>query len=483
MINRGIEYTLNLEYEKAVSVFDSIISQSPDDPQGYFLKSAVYFWIYTENYGNEEIGQQFEDLSEKAIEVAEARLELNEEDEDALFYLGGTYGTLGRYYLITRSWLNAYWNGRKGKNYLEEVVELNPQYYDAYLGLGIYHYFADVLPGIVKALSFILGFKGDREKGLEELYLAMNKGTITRDEARVFLAMTFLFVENDYERALPFFKTLVERYPTNGSFVAALGRVHLNLGQRDRAMALFNRILDKNLSRPKFTQNQANYLIGEIFFKRNDFKTAQSYFYKSIENTLRAEPDNHYWTYTRGNLRIGECYEIFGQRQQAIPYYQKVLDGKSDWGKDDAEERIEYPMREIDIELIQASNYRELSKYDKALAILNKLQSQAETSEDDYFKLKQAEIYYQLGRVSFDQKKYPDTIKLFTKVLESDDIEPERILYWSHFYIAEAYRYSDNRALAATHYEEAAESEDPRLKIKIKMSIAKMPESELATPQ
>jgi tetratricopeptide (TPR) repeat protein len=248
-------------------------------------------------------------------------------------------------------------------------------------------------------------------------------------------------------------------------------------------MALFNRILDENLSRPKFTRNQANYLIGEIYFKRNDFKTAQSYFYKSVENTLRAAPDNHYWTYTRGNLRIGECYEIFGQRRQAIPYYKKVLDGKSEWGKDDAEERLEKPMRAIDIELIQASNFRELTKFDHASEILNTLRTKADSTEDDYIKLKRAEIYYQLGRVSFDQKKYPDTIKLLTKALESDDIEPERILYWSHFYLAEAYRYSDNRALAATHYEEAAESEDPRLKIKIKMSIAKMPESELATPQ
>ena len=64
----------------------------------------------------------------------------------------------------------------RGKNYLEDVVEKDPTYYDAYLGLGIYHYLADILPKFVKILSFVLGVEGDRDKGIVELNIAAEKG-------------------------------------------------------------------------------------------------------------------------------------------------------------------------------------------------------------------------------------------------------------------------------------------------------------------
>jgi tetratricopeptide (TPR) repeat protein len=162
----GIDLGTNLHYKESYEVFQKLIELEPDNPRGYFLRSAIYFWMFSEDMKNEEVGNKFRDLSYEAVEIAEAKLEENENDIEAKFFLGGAYGSLGRYYAMTKSFLNAYWYGKKGKNHLEEVVEMDSTYYDAYLGLGIYHYLADILPRFVKILSFIFGMEGDKEQGI-----------------------------------------------------------------------------------------------------------------------------------------------------------------------------------------------------------------------------------------------------------------------------------------------------------------------------
>ncbi|HID38369.1 MAG TPA: hypothetical protein EYP36_02500 [Calditrichaeota bacterium] len=163
-IQRGVNLTLNMRFEKAIALFDSIIQEYPQDPAGYFLKSAVYFWMYTQDVRMADVGTLFETISKTGIEVAENRLDENENDLDAKFYLGAIYGNLGRYYIMNSSWIKAYWYGSEGKDLLKEIIESNPEYYNAYLGLGIYHYYADILPGVIKVLSYILGIKGISRK-------------------------------------------------------------------------------------------------------------------------------------------------------------------------------------------------------------------------------------------------------------------------------------------------------------------------------
>ena len=68
--------------------------------------------------------------------------------------------------------------------------------YDAYLGLGIYNYLADVLPKFVKVLSFILGINGDKELGLKQIRLAHEKGVFTKTEALFFLGAIYFLPPN-----------------------------------------------------------------------------------------------------------------------------------------------------------------------------------------------------------------------------------------------------------------------------------------------
>jgi len=230
MAIRGIDYASSLKFTKANEIFDRMIAMDPKNPQPYFLKSATYFWMFSSDMHNEALGEEFKDHSYKAVEVAEERLDENDEDIDARFYLGGAYGSLGRYYGIKKSYLNAYWYGKKGVNILEEVVEQDSTYYDAYLGLGIYHYLADVLPRFVKILSFVLGIDGDRQMGINELNLAATKGVYTRTEASFFLGAIYTYREREYQQALEIWDKLLQRYFDNLGVLIYLGVTYLRMG-------------------------------------------------------------------------------------------------------------------------------------------------------------------------------------------------------------------------------------------------------------
>ena len=103
-----------------------------------------------------------------AIEVGEAAIDRNPDDLSARFFVGGAYGYKARYLALQEKWWPAYRTGRRGVKQLEEVVKRDPDFADAYLGLGIYHYYSDVLPGVLQFLGTFVGVNGDRERGLRE---------------------------------------------------------------------------------------------------------------------------------------------------------------------------------------------------------------------------------------------------------------------------------------------------------------------------
>ena len=121
LVNQGIDLVYNMKFEEADIKFDEMIRINPENAQGYFFKSGNYFWWFSINIQNDEIGEKFKEFSFQAVKIAKKMLDKNENDIDALFYLGGAYGNLGRYYGMTNSWLKAYWYGKKGKNYLKKV--------------------------------------------------------------------------------------------------------------------------------------------------------------------------------------------------------------------------------------------------------------------------------------------------------------------------------------------------------------------------
>jgi tetratricopeptide (TPR) repeat protein len=472
---KGIDLGTNLHYEESYEVFQELIRLEPDNPRGYFLRSAIYFWMFSEDVKNEEVGNKFRDLSYEAVEIAEAKLEQNENDIDAMFFLGGAYGSLGRYYAMTKSYLNAYWYGKKGKNYLEDVVELDSTYYDAYLGLGIYHYLADILPRFVKILSFILGMEGDKEEGIREIELASEKGVYTKTEAMFFLGALYTYREREYEKAIDIFNELLEKYPQNPGALLSLGRCYSNMGQCDLAETAFNKILDNKESQSRLPRGSIYYQLGDVYFKMNDFWKAKNNYLLAIASDT-AEVGKKRWITPRSHYKVSLCYEILGEVGSAKYHLKQINEEDSERAYENAQERLEKMMKEIDISLIMAENLKDCNHFDQALNSYNDIIELYARDPDPYIQEELSKIEYRKAEIFFEQKNYDKAITQFKQIIASNTEGDEWILYRSYFNLGNCYKKLGKYNLAREAYEAAEDTDDDRLLERIEDEKKDLPE-------
>ena len=469
LIIKGIDFASTLQYEKAIKVFDQLIQSEPENPRGYFLKSATYFWIFSTDMHNESVGDTLKELSLQAIDVAENRLDDNENDIDALFYLGGSYGTLGRYYGATKSYLKAYWYGQKGKNYLEEVVEKDSTYYDAYLGLGIYHYLADVLPKFVKILSFVLGVEGDKDQGIRELNIAAEKGIYTKTEALFFLGAIYTYREREYEKAIKIFNKLLDKYPDNCGALIHLGRCYSFMGECDLALQTYYKILNSREESHRIPMTSLHYQMGDVYYKMNNFYSAIGSFTIAVESDT-SKAGSKRWSYPWSLYRLGLCYEIIGKRDKAIEYYKQVSEDDSERAFTRAKRKLEEPMTEIDIQLIKNRNYVNCGNHKMALESFLKLREDILSSQNPNLLGKLPEINYNIGKINYDFGKYENSMSHFLQVIEDDNTDEDQ-LYWAHYMLGNVYMKTNNIEKAIEHYEIASDTEDVDLTIRINKSV------------
>ena len=114
---KGMELVLDLQLDEANKISDEMIRMEPENAIGYFIKTKNYFWMCAFGNMKDEYVKKFEESSFKTIDISKKMLSKNKGNTDALFYLGSTYLYLGRRY-GEKSWIKAFWYGRKGTKYL-----------------------------------------------------------------------------------------------------------------------------------------------------------------------------------------------------------------------------------------------------------------------------------------------------------------------------------------------------------------------------
>jgi len=83
---------------------------------------------------------EFETFINLAIAKGKIAIDKNKEDALSYFCLGKAYGYLSLYKIGKCKWFGAFRCGLKGHSCLKKAVKTAPNFYDAYCGLGIYHY-------------------------------------------------------------------------------------------------------------------------------------------------------------------------------------------------------------------------------------------------------------------------------------------------------------------------------------------------------
>lgn len=172
-----------------------------------------------------ESKKQFDIALNGAERLAQQRLEGNKNDLKALFALTIINGLRADdFALIEKKNLTALGYTRSANGFAERLLNLSPNYYDAYLATGMGKYIIGGKAAPVRWMLRIGGFKGDQEQGIKELTLVAEHGRYLAPFARILLAFDDLRHKNTVE-ARKKLVWLSERYPHNIHFTEEMSKL------------------------------------------------------------------------------------------------------------------------------------------------------------------------------------------------------------------------------------------------------------------
>jgi hypothetical protein len=326
------------EFDQALTRFTAITDAYPRDPRGYFLIALTYRWLTRIDPDADRYQEQFEQAAAAAIDVAEARLDRDDRDLDALLSLAAVHGYRAEYYnFLKNRWSKAYDDAVKMRKYLKKARDrVDPELsIDIRLGFGLYNYYAYVYRKKIGWWRFALSLpKGDKQKGLEQLHQVKEHGTYFRVEAWYFLIEICRKDSDCRDQALPLCQALHQTYPKQLYFHVLLAGIYHRQGDWQNSMLTAENILKQAQHNPyasDFIIYQAKYLIGESAFKIGDHTAALQHF----NDIIKARPESPEYLLPWSHLRRGTIYAINGQRDKAVAEYELVLTMKDTYNVHD----------------------------------------------------------------------------------------------------------------------------------------------------
>lgn len=368
----GYAANYSLDYATARAKFEEVRKRWPNHPAGD-LYVANIIWLeqlyklrrlQTGLYQNESFYAGFEGSKEESekgdtVEVkvdkefralmASAKTKAltlvnnNRNDPYAKYYLGAVYSLIAAYDASTaRKFWSALRNGSKGVDAHQQVLKLKPDYYDAYLSVGMYDYVIGSLPFPVKALIAMGGVRGNKERGIKQLKSIIEHDAANADDARVMLLGIYQN-ENRPEDALSILKDFTSRYPNNFLFRLELASALSQQNRKEEAFATF-----ESLIKEAGTDSPAARSMDLIRFQYAEALAKHQLFDKAAEQFLASskEPNAEAGLSTMALLRAGQVYDLASKRDEALAQYKAVLARPNVYdSRDQAQKGLKQPHR------------------------------------------------------------------------------------------------------------------------------------------
>ncbi|MBS1902696.1 MAG: hypothetical protein JSS75_03230 [Bacteroidetes bacterium] len=339
-IHRGIELTYNMEYDAADRTFDSVISEAPQHPSGFFYKAMVNFWRAVTNPDNTNYDKAYTEQLYQSLARATALLDSNEFDLAGLFYKGAALGMHARIFAIRPKWEDAIdlllSDAKQGVEYLNRLEEHIPSNGDVMFGRGLYNFYVEAEKEDYPALAPIISMfaTGSKSIGIQMLEYAAQNATYSRTEAMYELLKIYYVYQRDYYNAMKYAQILAAKYPNNSTFLHYLGFCQVSLGQLPQYDSTYRVMLSRaREQREGYGIKQAReamYFIGQGFLYRSggNIDSALYYLYNSNLLSRKVTPDEVTWWIAKSELLMGEAYDVRGDRKNALMMYNRVMQMK-----------------------------------------------------------------------------------------------------------------------------------------------------------
>ncbi len=354
-VRQGYDHFYNLDYDGALRIFEQVAQQHSQEPMAwnYVLMVTIFRELYhqdlldTTYYARDnfltnkrqvDIPQstrnEIENLTNRVVGLADARLKANANDKNALFARGFARGMHAAFItLADHSYAGAARQGYSARNDSEAVLKIDPQYADAKMAIGIQQFAAASLPRFVRMMIGIMGLGGSKEKGLAMLRDAAVNGTATGVESRTTLSL-FLRHDGRYAEALQVQRGLAQQFPHDYLFQLEVANLLKDEGHGLEAIEAYKHVL-QDAQKPGYFVDprlqMAWFGLGETQRGYNDIRGAASSYTQAA-----SQPNCSDWLRKRAQLNAGEMFDLLHERPAAVKLYQAAAASGGDQTQADA---------------------------------------------------------------------------------------------------------------------------------------------------
>jgi len=348
-VRAAFQRVYSMDYDDAIRRFEEIQRQHPGNPMATdYVLDAVTFQelnrldlLDTTFYTNDgfltgrhtvtedpKIRDRIRALGAEAVNEADAELKSNPYDVNALFARGFARSLEATYSgMADRAFgagLHEAWNARSD---CSRVLQIDPDYVDARLVVGVYDYVVGALPFAFKLLIGFVGIHGSKAQGMALLHDAAARGVITSVEARTAM-MLFLRREGEYAQAAGIARGLAQEYPHGFLFQLEEANLEKDGGEGMTAVYTYQHLIEL-ARRPGYFDSAhlelAYYGLGEALRGQDHYAEAVAAYREGA-----FQPTTSLELRRRCLLKAGELLDLMHDRAAAVKEYQAVMNAGAD---------------------------------------------------------------------------------------------------------------------------------------------------------
>ncbi len=333
IIQQTIDKIYNYEFAEAETLSKQIPSRYANHPVLPLLKALRLQWEYLPVKDHKNIIGPYFALLQECLKKAEILEKDPKTQAEAAFFSMSGHGYIALVHNYNDEKMKAVLEAKKAYNYVMrgfELMDKNPEFY---MSSGLYNYYVEEYPKEHPFVKPILLFfrDGNRDLGLKQMDVAIQRGIFTRTEGAYYLARINLKHEKKFDVAASYLDNLVAEYPQNSIFLMKYTE-SLLLGNKFEKAQPFLERLKKYSS--KIFELASNTFEGILFekSKKNDIEAEKKYQEAiKIPSDDEFTKDYHAFSYcglARIALRKGnkQAAKVFYKKAENLSEYAHIQD-------------------------------------------------------------------------------------------------------------------------------------------------------------
>jgi tetratricopeptide (TPR) repeat protein len=340
LAHQAYDAAFNLDYDAAVAAARRLTAVAPDEPRSHRVLATVLWTrilfqigaITVDHFMGSltkskdtrppvpaDLHAEFTRALDRAIGLAETRLDRNRRDLEARYDAGAAYAIQASFRAsIDGSVTAAFGPARKAYSAQADVLEHDPDHPSANVIAGAYRYVVSQLRFPSRWFAYLVGFAGDGERGI-----AMIEGA-TRDPDALYDALPALLLiytrERRHDQALAVAERLARAFPRNRLFRLEVASATLRAGRARQAERLLAAGVGElgTETRPLAPGERAMWLYQHAAALVELGRAADAQ--RRLDEALAREPLG--WVRGRIHLERGKLADLAGRRSDALEAYR-----------------------------------------------------------------------------------------------------------------------------------------------------------------